>query len=308
MLKVNDMTSAFVKLFQNRWFLTVLLQCCTLIGFAEDIVTTEGLPLFYWNEKWRGRTFVNFGDYISLKLVERIVGGPVRTYVKGQKNIEQKLLASGSIFSFGIDDDVVWGSGINGKLLKKKDYKFTTLDIRSVRGPLSRNFIQKALQMDCPEIYGDPALLFPYFFPEFKRKEKPAYDYIIIPHYSEEDLFPRDEWDNVVFSTDPWEEIIDKILDSRLVVSCSLHGVIIAEAYGIPARLMRVTDNEPLFKYIDYYSGTGRPDFKYATTINEALEMGGEPPFKCNLEKLYNAFPFEYWPNASFQFPKFSRN
>ncbi len=287
-------------MFNKKWLMGAFLSCVAVFACAEEMAQSEGLPLFYWNEKWRGRTFVNFGDYISLKLVERIVGGPVRAYVKGQKNIEKKLLASGSIFSFAIDHDVVWGSGINGKLLKKKDYKFKTLDIRSVRGPLSRAFLKEHFDIDCPEIYGDPALLVPYFFPEFKRKENPTYDYLIIPHFSEEDLFLKNEWDNVVYSTDPWNEIIEKILDSRFVVSCSLHGIIIAEAYGIPARLLRVTDNEPLYKYQDYYLGTGRPHFRFATTINEALEMGGESPFVCDLEKVYNAFPFEYWPNSNF--------
>ncbi len=283
--------------------ISALLCCIFWMGFA-DAPSNEGLPLFYWNEKWRGRTFVNFGDYISLKLVERIAGGAVRSYIKGQKKVEKKLLATGSILSFAFDGDVVWGSGINGKLLNKKDYKFTTLDIRSVRGPLTRKFLEKHFGITCPQIYGDPALLTPYFFPEFAKKPRPAYDYIIIPHYSEEDLFSKEEWENVVYSTEPWEEIIDKILDSRLVISSSLHGLVIAEAYGIPARLLRLTENEPLFKYNDYYLGTGRPDFTYATTVDEALEMGGEPPIECDLEKLYSAFPFEHFPNSNPKLPK----
>ncbi len=287
----------------SKWgfVLTSLFFTCTNVtSYAEIVTPNEGLPIFYWNEKWRGRTFVNFGDYISLKLVERIVGKSIKSYTKRQNNGEKKLLASGSIFSFAFDDDVIWGSGINGKLLKKKDYQFTTLDIRSVRGPLTRNFIMQHFAIDCPEVYGDPALLIPYFFPEFKKKENPSYDYIIIPHYSEESMFNKAEWDNVVYSTDPWNEAIEKILDSRFVISSSLHGIIIAEAYGIPARLLRVSNNEPLFKYQDYYFGTNRPYFRFATSVNEAFEMGGEPPFKCDLEKIYRAFPFEYWPNTAF--------
>lgn len=292
----------------TKWFFSIIFQCLTLLSFAEEMLPEEGLPLFYWNEKWRGRTFVNFGDYISLKLVERIVDGPVRTYVKGQPTVEKKLLATGSIISFGRDHDIVWGSGINGKLLHKKDYKCSALDIRSVRGPLTRQFLKEHLNIDAPEIYGDPALLVPYFFPEFTRQERPAYDYIIIPHYSEEEHFQKAEWDNVVFSTEPWDIVLSKILDSRFVISSSLHGVILAEAYGIPARLLRITNNEPLFKYYDYYAGTGRPEFNFATTVDEALEMGGEPPIQCDLEKLYRAFPFEYWPNVHFPTPKLSKN
>lgn len=292
------------KMFRYKCLFILFIHCFTLMGYSEEILPKEGLPLFYWSEKWRGRTFINFGDYISLKLVERIVGNPLRSYVKGKKFFEKKLLGTGSIISFASDGDIVWGSGINGKLLKAKDYRFQSLDIRCVRGPLTRKFLQDELHHDCPEIYGDPALLFPWFFPEFKRSETPSYDYIIIPHFSEEDDFSKKEWNNVVYSTDPWDEVVSKILDSQFVISSSLHGVIIAEAYGIPARLLKVSENEPIFKYQDYYSGTGRPHFSYATTVDEALEMGGEAPIKCDLEKVYRAFPFEYWPNSQFLFPQ----
>ncbi len=97
-----------------------------------------------------------------------------------------------------------------------------------------------------------------------------------------------------------------KILNSKFVISSSLHGIIIAEAYGIPARLLRITENEPLLKYQDYYIGTNRPNFKFALSVEEALKMGGEPPFECDLEKLYEAFPREFWPNSHFNNPDFS--
>lgn len=257
-------------------------------------LATEGLPLYYWQQK----QFVNFGDYISLKLVEKIVNGPVRVYKKKRLTNEKKLLAIGSLLYFADDHDVLWGTGSNNKYPDKKDYHFSTLDIRAIRGPLTRDFLIKNFQIECPEIYGDPALLFPYFFSEFKKKEHPSHDYIIIPHYTEQQLFPRleNQNSNVVYPTDPWDQVIEKILDSKFVISSSLHGIIIAEAYGIPARLLRITENEPLFKYQDYYYGTNRLNFQFACSVEEALKMGGEAPFECDLEKLYDAFPFEYWP------------
>ena len=68
---------------------------------------------------------------------------------------------------------------------------------------------------------------------------------------------------------------IRAILDSELVISTSLHGLVLADAYGIPARMLRITENEPLFKYQDYYEGTGRSTFAFATSVEEALAMGG---------------------------------
>lgn len=263
----------------------------------------EGLPLFYW----KANKFTNFGDYLSLKLVERIVGQPIRESNNYSK--ERKLLAIGSIFWFAHNNDVVWGSGVKRDNILDTQYKFKKLDVRAVRGPLTREFLIRNFRIKCPKIYGDPALLVPYFFPEFKRKKNPKYEYIIIPHYSEEVLFPKSEYSNAVYPSEPWNEVIEKITDSKLVISGSLHGIIVAEAFGVPARLLRkVKKIEPMFKYADYYEGTGRPYFQIAYSIEQALEMGGEKPIQCDLKKLYDAFPFEFWPHATFIAPDFTRS
>ncbi len=269
-----------------------LASFCTSNG-KNDVSANKGIPLFYWQLR---ESFVNFGDYLSLKLVERIVGRPIKTKI-GAK--QKKLLAVGSIFAKASDGDIIWGSGVSGKRLNKSDYTFTSLDIRAVRGPLTRQFIMKNFNIDCPEVYGDPVLLLPYFFPEFKKKKSPLYDYIIIPHYTEQKLFPKKKYKNVVYPTDPWDEVIEKILDSKFVISSAMHGLIVAEAYNIPARMLRITENEPIFKYKDYYAGTNRPNFRFATSVEEALRLGGEPPFECDLEKLYAAFPFDCWGSNS---------
>ena len=89
-------------------------------------------------------------------------------------------------------------------------------------------------------------------------------------------------------------------------ISSSLHGIVVAEAYGIPARYLRVTENEYIIKYQDYYLGTNRTHFQFAASVEEALLLGGEEPGSCDLEKLYDAFPFEYWPKVCFKKPDFS--
>ena len=276
---------------------------CQILPQIDDISQTEGsLPLFYWKEG----DFINFGDYISLVLVERIVGEPLKFYNKKNLKQNKKLLAIGSVIYFANENDVIWGSGINAKIVDKNKFSFTHLDIRAVRGPLTRAFLIENFGLKCPEIYGDPALLFPYFFPEFKKKKTPSYDYIVISHYLDAKYFKDNSKDNIILATEPWELVLKKILASKFVISSSLHGLILAEAYGIPARMLRLSETEPLFKYKDYYIATGRPHFEYATSVEEALRMGGEPKFKCDLKKLYNAFPFEFWPNRQFLQPNFT--
>jgi pyruvyltransferase len=266
----------------------------------------KDLPLFYWREK-----FINFGDYLALVLLERMVQGSVRVYNKKNGRKEKTLFTIGSVLTFPSgtneeDADVIWGSGANGKWLDLKHYKFTHLDVRAVRGPLTRDFLMKNFDINVPEVYGDPALLLPSFFPEFKKKQNPSREYIIIPHYSEMMLFPCSSYENVVHPTEPWDVIIEKILDSKLVISGSLHGIIVAEAFGIPARWLRVTWTEHVFKFMDYYLGTGRKDFRPAFSIAEALAMGGEKPHQCDLVQLYRAFPFEFWPQTPFDEPDFN--
>lgn len=246
------------------------------------------LGLYYWNN---GR-FINFGDHLSVQLVERIIKKRVKI---AAPNEHKKLLAIGSIMRVAKNGDVVWGSGVSGKSLDPKKYHFKNLDIRAIRGPLSRAYLIKNFNINCPEVYGDPALLFPLFFPEFKKNPYPIYEYIIIPHYSEMRLFSKRIFSNVISPTSNWKIIVKAICNSKFVISSSLHGLIVAESFGIPARLLRITNNELLFKYKDYYYGTGRYNFKPATSIEEALRLKGEAPFKCNLQKLIEVFPYEYW-------------
>ncbi len=284
--------------FNTIYLLLQALLCCTLtVCHAEPSKPKPqvGLPLLYYREPH----LINFGDYLSLKIVERIVGEKVVVYPRvfgiPPNPGEKKLLAIGSIFSFARTNDVIWGSGINGKISNKKDYLFSQLDIRAVRGPLTRHYLMYELGIPCPEIYGDPALLIPYLFPEFKKKENPSLDYLIIPHYADMKYFPKTKYQNVIYPTEPWDRIINKIVDSKFVISSSLHGIIVAEAFGIPAKLLRVSETEKIFKFHDYYYGTGRYDFSYATSVEEALMKGGEKPINCDLKKLYESFPFEFW-------------
>ena len=148
--------------------------------------------------------------------------------------------------------------------------------------------------IDCPEVYGDPTLLLPQLFPEFQRSSSPSLDYIVIPHFSDEELFS--DLPNMVSVKEDWREVVGKILNSRFVISSALSGVIVAEAFGIPARLLispNENNTETIFKYSDYYYGTNRFNFRFATSVEEALEMGGEPMPECDLERLLQAFPYD---------------
>lgn len=268
---------------RNNWFLIFAsLVACLLCSLPHTLSASP--PLFYWN----GSHDNNFGDMISKDLVARIVGKPIPSAPARQQIPGQAFLALGSIIHEARTGDVVWGSGFR---VKTTYDTYSNLDVRAVRGPITRLLLLNK-GIPCPEIYGDPGLLVPLFFPEFQREE-PLYEYIVIPHFYQVSCF-RDE-PNLVSPSQDWRVVLHYILRSKLVISSSLHGIILAEAFGVPARLFRhpVLCSEPLMKFYDYFMATGRPNYKFAHSIKEALEIGGAPPIDIDLTPLLNSFPYD---------------
>ena len=271
------------------YFIVFLLNFAAITSIFTDSPLTRAEEektkkiMLYWWQPNNGEK--NFGDELSRVLIKRMC--PNAELIPPTPN-QKKFLAIGSVLHFAEDGDIVWGSGINGKHMKREEYHFTKLNVKAVRGPLTRQFLL-SMNINCPPVYGDPALLFPKFFPEFRPH--PIRDYIVIPHISEMALFHDSEKEHLVLPTEEWSKVVQKIVESRLVISSSLHGLIIAEAFGIPARLLRITENEPMFKYQDYYLGTGRASCTPASSVEEALRLGGEPLPQLNLIPLLQAFP-----------------
>lgn len=281
----SKLTTKFKKLF-------LLLMIIFSIQKTNADEIRKELPLYFWDAR-PTQGFSNFGDALSEALTEKMVGHKVNV-VENPFCSDKKLLGMGSILNYAQDNDIIWGTGVNGKT-PINSYVFKNLDVRAVRGPLTRKFLLER-GVFCPEVYGDPTLLFPLLFPEFKKSESPTNDYVIVPHFSDEHLFLND--DHMISVREPWNIVIEKILESKFVISSALSGIIIAEAFGIPARLLIIdnaTNTENLIKYADYYYGTNRFDFKYARSVEEALRMGGEDLPRCDLNKLYEAFPFEFF-------------
>ena len=64
------------------------------------------------------------------------------------------------------NESYIWGSGVrdNTNKLKCKPHK-----VLAVRGPLSRQYLIDN-GVDCPPVYGDPALLLPLITPPLHRE------------------------------------------------------------------------------------------------------------------------------------------
>ncbi|MET0339526.1 MAG: polysaccharide pyruvyl transferase family protein [Polyangiales bacterium] len=235
---------------------------------------------------------VNFGDHLARVVVAQLLATHQRT-LDDETRTRARMLAIGSILHFAQDGDVVWGSGVNGKM-PEETFTARRLDVRAVRGPLTAAFLRRR-GIEAPSVFGDPALLLPHLLGGRFRATR-SVPYVFVPNFHDLPLVAHEP--HVVSPLDGWNRVVARILDARLVLASSLHGLIIAEAFGIPARWVRLSETEHPFKYQDYYLGTGRTRFDHARSIGEALEMGGLPSPSFDVEPLLAAFPWDLWGSS----------
>jgi len=214
----------------------------------------------------------NIGDCLTLPIYEWITGGDYKS--------SPKLLACGTILR-NINGHNVWGTGYDGfrDLSKKKSGK-----IYAVRGPKTREACL-SWGWKCPEVYGDPGILLPRFIGSDRHA---AYDVGWVPHFKDE-LQDVEGWHTISPKTsDPWK-FVGGLSTCRIIVSQSLHGLILADAYGIPSVWAPLSDrpkwrnptgqpkqgpmkreNAWTFKYEDYYASIGIDDPICSMNPNDA--------------------------------------
>nr|WP_247718215.1 polysaccharide pyruvyl transferase family protein [Qipengyuania proteolytica] len=195
---------------------------------------------------------------------------------------------------FASEGAVVWGSGVNGKA-RSDIYEFENLDVRACRGPRTKAWLEQR-GINVPAVFGDPALLLPILTHGRFSATKNSQKIVFVPNLFD-DMEQLDIPANVtvVKPTQSWNNVVAEILEARFVVSSSLHGIIVAEAFGIPAQFIAVSKEENEFKYNDYYEGTGRNRFTVARTIEEAIDLGGEDLPDFDPQPLMEAFPYDLW-------------
>ncbi|MFI1743927.1 polysaccharide pyruvyl transferase family protein [Thalassobellus sediminis] len=247
--------------------------------------------IFWWKPKRKLKNFYiqkyNVGDLLSAYLCQKILNSK-NLSLNPKRKTNQRVLAIGSIIHFARENDIIWGSGINGKI-PLSEIKARKLDIRSVRGPKTAQILND-FSIHTPDIYGDPALLIYKFIPKLEKR----YEISIIPHYNHMNVI-NETTHNIIKPNENIESFCNKISASNLIISSSLHGLIIAESYGVPAIYWDNNNGETIFKYEDYYQGTGRKTFNKGKTIAECIEIGGNVLPYFDEDKLLNAFPFDFF-------------
>lgn len=215
-------------------------------------------------------------------------------------NKTKHLMTIGSLIGMRNFDATIWGSGVHCMETVKKIYnshKYVKYDIRAVRGPITRQVLCAA-GYECPEVYGDPAILMPVIYP--KRERSIKYECSVILHLSQKKRIENNtdlSLHYIDVETCDYKKFIEEIVSSRKIISSSLHGIILSESYGTPAIFLRSGMDKELIKFFDWYLSTNRNTIKMASSIEDALDM--EPMVLPNLEslrmQLLNCFPKDLW-------------
>ncbi|MBU3020863.1 polysaccharide pyruvyl transferase family protein [Aestuariibacter sp. A3R04] len=258
----------------------------------KQILLQEKKRIYWWQSKKDHRP--NIGDYVAYDLVKRVLAMKGKL-VSDKRDPNTKLVSVGSVLHFARNGDALWGTGYNQKM-GDKVIQFEHLDVRAVRGPLTRQYLMNR-GIEVPEVYGDPALLLPYFYNKRLMEKPDKHPFIIINHMNDNMEQYTGFEQHLVSPMQYPGSFIEAIVNSKRVISSSLHGVIIAEAYGIPAVFYKSNSGEAMFKYEDYYQGTGRYEIPVATSLEEgiAMTLASPPDFTRITDKLYQAFPFDLW-------------
>ena len=245
------------------------------VDFENLLLLDNKIPLIHWP------VAPNFGDALSPWLIEKLTGiatmqnaGEVASYV-----------SIGSIINRVRDNSVVWGTGSFGpepprQINPRAEYA-------AVRGPLTRSLILDR-GGKCPRIYGDPALLTPLLY---QPPAKKTHEIGVVVRWSDR------KWKSGIvgegvrlidLGTDDVEPTLDMMLSCEKIITSSLHGLIIADAYGIPnAWLFSSSPKGREYKFYDYFLSVDKVRHSQCVDLSE---------IELTIESLVKRFSFDGRP------------
>ena len=272
------------------------------------------LLTYWWNKG------DNFGDVMNRELLEVLTGYSIEW--SDDKDVPVFSAAGSIIDTFHTKPGwTIWGAGV----ISKNAGIPQNLDIRAVRGPKTRNHLLNNGYENIPEIYGDPGLLLPICFPQ--NNAQAEYDIGIIPHYAFRlhpaihlykfqrefrRTFRIGGMNRVQFISPklPVHLFLNKLTNCKAILANSLHGLIVAMAYGIPCVWIHFA-NDPFegrvtspfegdtFKYLDFLQSVGssctnpvliRNTSDWKTAIDKLKDY---EPVQFDPKPLLDAFPYK---------------
>ncbi|WP_241464951.1 polysaccharide pyruvyl transferase family protein [Nesterenkonia sp. LB17] len=256
---------------------------------------------FWWDKR------SNFGDSIGPWVISAYSGRPT-VNARFMKVPGRTLVSVGSVIQMIKRPNAdIWGSGLIREINEKHLHDLTQLKgvrVHAVRGKLTHAQLTSQLDWDVPEVFGDPALLLPRVYtPTVENVGTSGVSFV--PHYSHRKWLDSLSTDgvSVVDVRNDLTTVIDQIASSDICVSTSLHGLIIAQAFGVPWVWLNVTDEAlagARFKFDDYFSTLDASvvaEHQMVSTELETLELlkvskqATLPRLSIDLDALEAALP-----------------
>jgi pyruvyltransferase len=257
--------------------------------------TKKPLKVYWWRYDYPNQ--LNFGDELTPYIVERLFNKKI----VWADPADCQIAGAGSIIEIlqelsGENPIKVWGSGF---IKPGEANKFKNLHFSAVRGKLSRDRVGGSQDI----ALGDPGLLMPLVFDPMVDKK---YKLGVIPHYVDQNspvfqqLSGRKDV-KVINILDSVEAVIKDILSCELIISSSMHGLIVSDAYKIPNYWMpfsdRLTGGD--YKFRDYYSVYGEKPVALDPSTLSSLKLDSlisdyraKTALQDIQEGLIKAFPF----------------
>ena len=207
-------------------------------GAVRAAVATEShvFPA-YWCEARR-----DFGGALCPWLISMIAGTEVRN-IYGDSSARSGVASIGSSLNLLVNKNLtVWGSGVTANFTEDDKLNFSKYRpeaIRAVRGKLTEKMLS-SLGIDVPAIFGDPALLLSRFY----NPRINSGGIVICPELRHQEAFCRKEQGRhqVIDTRKSPADVVSEIANATCCISTSLHGLVVAQAYGVPWVWLHIVD------------------------------------------------------------------
>jgi pyruvyltransferase len=221
---------------------------------SPDALPSTPIPVMFFH------AVPNVGDIASPMLAALLTGRKPQAVHVDNLHIPH-LAGVGSIMHRTKSTSVVWGAGIMHPDIGVGE----ALSIRAVRGQRTYLEMRRAgrIRGDIP--LGDPAVLLPRLL-GVTRSATPRFTLGVAAHYVDRDhpaiqnLLRQPDVCDIDVRQEPLG-FLRAMADCATVASTSLHGLVFAEAMGIPNLWMRVSDkiHGGNYKFEDWYTTTNNP-------------------------------------------------
>ena len=261
---------------------------------------SEPLRLYWARCGWRCR---NAGDEISVDIVAALSGRPIHDCVPENA----QLVACGSLAQDLPPQfhGAVWGTGL---LFGDRFVATPMAQVHAVRGRLTAAHWQGCARDDM--VYGDPGLLaVKVLYPSGMPPVEKRYLVGVVPHYVDGDNAALYEWcqshretvTTIDICARP-RDVLEAMARCRFILSSSLHGLVFADALGIPNEWIHLSDKLAGgdFKFYDYLTAFNmraawlpfHNKLVPEQLVEERTPMYVRPGLADIQRRLLEAFPF----------------